>query len=225
MLSRASIRCGVLRRCVPTCTTRLCLRAAASIAWPSTHVHADRLLHVDIGAGFTAAIIGSACQWSGVAIQHDVQVLLLEHLAVVGDRCAASSSRPGGAATMSAASASMFLSTSHNDTTSTGATWIRRNRSILPYQPQPMRPTRFFGRRNQPRKCRRWRAPDRRRRFEGMFDGSWRDCETIAPLRQGRAGVLPANSNLCFTLALHLARGLPKSTTRQFPIISGEREC
>ena len=31
----ASIRCGVLRRCVPTCTTRLCLRAAASIAWPS----------------------------------------------------------------------------------------------------------------------------------------------------------------------------------------------
>ena len=34
-LSRASIRCGVLRRCVPICTTRLCLRAAASIAWPS----------------------------------------------------------------------------------------------------------------------------------------------------------------------------------------------
>jgi hypothetical protein len=34
--SRASIKCGVLRRCVPTCTTRLCLRAAASIAWHST---------------------------------------------------------------------------------------------------------------------------------------------------------------------------------------------
>ena len=29
-------RCGVLRRWVPTCTTRLCLRAAASMAWPST---------------------------------------------------------------------------------------------------------------------------------------------------------------------------------------------
>jgi hypothetical protein len=36
MVSRASIRCGVLRRCVPTWTTRLCLRAAATIAWPST---------------------------------------------------------------------------------------------------------------------------------------------------------------------------------------------
>ena len=30
------MRCGVLRRCVPTCTTRLYLRAAASMAWPST---------------------------------------------------------------------------------------------------------------------------------------------------------------------------------------------
>src|SRR6266852_2641807 len=37
----------------------------------------------------------------------------------------------------------MVLSTSHSETTSTGATWIRRNRSHLPYQPQPIRPTRF----------------------------------------------------------------------------------
>ena len=36
MRSRAVTRCGVLRRCMPTCTTRLYLRAAASIAWPST---------------------------------------------------------------------------------------------------------------------------------------------------------------------------------------------
>ena len=43
---------------------------------------------------------------------------------------------------MSAASASIFLSTSQSETTSTGATWIRRNRSHLPYQPQPIRPTR-----------------------------------------------------------------------------------
>ena len=33
------------------------------------NVHADRLLHVDIHARFTAAIIGSACQWSGVPIR------------------------------------------------------------------------------------------------------------------------------------------------------------
>src|SRR5438034_1126896 len=31
--SRHSTRCGVLRRCVPTCTTRLCLRAAEDIAF------------------------------------------------------------------------------------------------------------------------------------------------------------------------------------------------
>src|SRR4051794_14436079 len=44
---------------------------------------------------------------------------------------------------MSAASASIFLSTSHSETTSTGATWRSRNRLILPYQPVPIRPTRF----------------------------------------------------------------------------------
>src|SRR4051812_48274693 len=43
---------------------------------------------------------------------------------------------------MSVASASIFLSTSHSETTSTGATWMRRKRSHLPYQPQPIRPTR-----------------------------------------------------------------------------------
>ena len=31
------------------------------------HVHADRLLHPHVGPGLAAAIIGSACQWSGVS--------------------------------------------------------------------------------------------------------------------------------------------------------------
>ena len=48
-------------------------------------------------------------------------------------------------ATISAASASICLSTSHSETTSTGATWIRRSRSTLPYQPVPISPTRFLG--------------------------------------------------------------------------------
>ena len=43
-------------------------------------------------------------------------------------------------ATVSAASASIFLSTSQRETTSTGATWIKRSRSALPYQPQPIKP-------------------------------------------------------------------------------------
>ena len=46
---------------------------------------------------------------------------------------------------MSAASESIVLSTSHNATTSTGATWIRRNKSILPYQPLPISATRLTG--------------------------------------------------------------------------------
>src|SRR6185295_5564012 len=44
----------------------------------------------------------------------------------------------------SAQLASIFLSTSHSDTTSTGETWISRSRSHFPYQPVPMRPTRLF---------------------------------------------------------------------------------
>src|SRR3954470_9459904 len=43
---------------------------------------------------------------------------------------------------MSAASASIFRSGSQSDTTSTGATWMSRKRSHLPYQPDPIRPTR-----------------------------------------------------------------------------------
>jgi hypothetical protein len=43
---------------------------------------------------------------------------------------------------MSAAWESMVLSTSHIDTISTGATCTNRNRSALPYQPQPIKPTR-----------------------------------------------------------------------------------
>ena len=43
---------------------------------------------------------------------------------------------------MEAASDSILPSTSQSETTSTGATWIRRSRSHLPYQPVPIRPTR-----------------------------------------------------------------------------------
>ena len=45
-------------------------------------------------------------------------------------------------ATMSAACASMVRSTSQSAVTSTFATWMSRSRSHLPYQPQPMSPTR-----------------------------------------------------------------------------------
>ena len=43
-------------------------------------------------------------------------------------------------ATSAAASASICRSTSHSDTTSTGATWISRSRSVLPYQPAADQP-------------------------------------------------------------------------------------
>jgi hypothetical protein len=69
MFFLASTRCGVLLRWVPTWTTRLCLRAAAEHRLAFEHIDADRLLHVDIRAGLEAAIICSACQWSGVPIR------------------------------------------------------------------------------------------------------------------------------------------------------------
>ena len=62
MLLRASTRCGVLRRCVPTCTTRLYLRAAASIAWPSAMSTLIGFWQYTSAPAFTASIMGSACQ-------------------------------------------------------------------------------------------------------------------------------------------------------------------
>src|SRR3954463_8383654 len=47
---------------------------------------------------------------------------------------------------MLAAFSSIDESTSQSETTSTGATWIKRNRSALPYHPHPIRPTRFASR-------------------------------------------------------------------------------
>ena len=84
MSSRASIRCGVLRRCVPTCTTRPLRRAAASIAWLST----------------TSTLVGFSTYTSAPALdgldhrqrvpvvgcrdEDEVEVALGQHLAVVG---------------------------------------------------------------------------------------------------------------------------------------------
>ena len=62
MRSRAVIRCGVLRRCIPTWTTRLYFRAAASIAWPSTTSTLTGFWTQTSSPDFTASIIGSACQ-------------------------------------------------------------------------------------------------------------------------------------------------------------------
>ena len=84
--SRASTRCGVLRRCVPTCTTRPCLRAAATILWPSTMSVRDRLLHPNIGAGLHGRNHRQRVPVVGRGHQADVQVLLLQHLAVIAEQ-------------------------------------------------------------------------------------------------------------------------------------------
>ena len=83
--SRASIRCGVLRRWVPTCTTRLCLRAAASIAWPSTTSTLIGFCTVDVGPGLDGGDHRQGVPVVGRGDQDDVEVLLLEHLAVVAE--------------------------------------------------------------------------------------------------------------------------------------------
>ena len=82
--SRASIRCGVLRRCVPTWTTRLCLRAAASMAWPSITSTLIGFCDVDVGPGLHGGDHRQGVPVVGRGDQDDVEVLLLEHLAVVG---------------------------------------------------------------------------------------------------------------------------------------------
>ncbi len=59
----------MLRRCVPTCTTRPCLRAAATIACPSATSTLIGFWQYTSAPASHAAIIGSACQWSGVPIR------------------------------------------------------------------------------------------------------------------------------------------------------------
>ena len=122
----------MLRRCVPTCTTRLCLRAAVDHRLAFDHVHADRLLHLDVGPGLDGRDHRQGVPVVGRADQDDVEVLLLEHapgsrrrsprlllgLLPLGDDVGGLGehlSCPRRTAT----------------TTSTGATWIRRNRSTL----------------------------------------------------------------------------------------------
>ena len=66
--SRASIRCGVLRRCVPTWTIlRLVRRAASTIALPSLTSTLIGFWTQTSAPASIAAIIGRACQWSGVS--------------------------------------------------------------------------------------------------------------------------------------------------------------
>ncbi len=60
------------------------------------HVDADRLLHVDVGARLDGRDHRQGVPVVGRGDQDDVEVLLLEHLAVVAVRCAASSSTPAG---------------------------------------------------------------------------------------------------------------------------------
>ena len=60
--------CGETRRCVPTCTTRSASRAAFTIARPSRTVWPIGFSTYTCAPAFTAAIVTSACQWSGVAM-------------------------------------------------------------------------------------------------------------------------------------------------------------
>ena len=74
----------MLRRWVPTCTTRWCLRAAASMAWPSTTSTLIGFCDVDVGPGLDGGDHRQGVPVVGRGDQDDVEVLLLEHLAVVG---------------------------------------------------------------------------------------------------------------------------------------------
>jgi hypothetical protein len=79
----------------------------------------DRLLDVDVRAGRTAAIIGSACQWSGVPNDGDLGLRLIEQFAVVLEaavrrRCRPADRRCGGLELA-------FESTSQRPTTSQAA--------------------------------------------------------------------------------------------------------
>ena len=58
----AWIKCGVLLRCVPTCTTRPCFRAAATIASPSSTSRLMGFCTYTSAPDSTAAVMTSECQ-------------------------------------------------------------------------------------------------------------------------------------------------------------------
>ena len=64
----ASWTCGVLRRWVPSWTTRLYFRAASTIRRPSTMLWLAGFSTYTSLPAWQARTVSSACQWSGVAI-------------------------------------------------------------------------------------------------------------------------------------------------------------
>ena len=74
----------MLRRCVPTCTTRLYLRAAASIAWPSATSTLMGFWQYTSDARFHGLDHGERVPVIRRRDQDNVQILLAQHLAVVG---------------------------------------------------------------------------------------------------------------------------------------------
>ena len=76
-------KCGVLRRWVPTCTTRPSLRAARQHGLAFEHIRTDGLLAIHIGARFHGGDGRQRVPMIRRADQHEVEILFLEHFAEV----------------------------------------------------------------------------------------------------------------------------------------------
>ena len=109
---------------------------------PLDYVVTNWLLDVNVGATFARFDHRQAVPMIGRCNQHDFRALGRKQFAKVSIGCGPL----GGALPLCnevSRLATMRLSTSHNPTTSTGATCIKCKRSVFPYQPQPMSPTRM----------------------------------------------------------------------------------
>ena len=81
--SAAPLKCSMLRRCVPTWTTRLCLRAASRMALPLVNRLAERLLDVDVLARLAGENRHARVPVIGSRDHHRVDLLIVEHAAEV----------------------------------------------------------------------------------------------------------------------------------------------
>ncbi len=95
--------CGVLRRWVPTWTTRLVLARGGEHGLAFADIDTDGFLHVDVGAGFDGGDHGESMPMIGRGDENDVEIFLLQHLAVICCRCAASCRSAWRVAVISAA--------------------------------------------------------------------------------------------------------------------------
>ena len=150
--SRASTRCGVLRRCVFDLHHAAVPARGGEHGLALDHVDADRLLDVDVGPGPHGLDHRQRVPVVGRRDEHDVEVALGRASSGSPRTSAGASSRPGGSRRGRRRRRASRSRRRRATTTSTGATWSRRSRCGLAVPARADRARRAAACRRRPRR-------------------------------------------------------------------------